>query len=112
MSNEINSKNILAFFQGNLRFYKSKIVKLAPHIKEQYYYRLYQCKDDCLKTRRCIKCNCPTIKKSLVSSSCNKARFPDLMSNREWQKYKEENNITNINEIINIIENELQQRGV
>lgn len=102
--NDITLKNIKSFISGNLKYYLSKIIDLPPHLKEQYYYRLYQCKDDCLPNRRCIQCNCPTLKKAYVLESCNTNRFPDLLAGQEWQEYKEKHNINNIQEIIMEVE--------
>lgn len=106
----INLTNIQHFISGNLKYYYSKVFNLPTHLKEQYYYRLYICKDDCLTKKRCIKCNCPVLKKSLVEASCNPERFPNLMGGLDWKKYKEEHNINNIEEIINIVENDLLKR--
>lgn len=100
MSNDINLKNIKQFVSGNLTYYLSKIIDLPIHLKEQYYYRLYQCKDDCLIRKRCIKCNCPTLKKAYVLESCNTDRFPNLLPGKEWEEYKIKNNINNIQDII------------
>ncbi len=106
----INLTNIQNFISGNLRYYLSKIIDMPIHLKEQYYFRLYTCKDDCLIKGKCIKCNCPVLKKALVEDSCNPDRFPKLMGGLDWKKYKEENNINNIQEIINIVENDLLKR--
>lgn len=109
--NNINLKNVKAFISGNLTYYLSKIIDLPLHLKEQYYFRLYQCKDDCLIRKRCIKCNCPTLKKAYVLESCNINRFPDLLAGKEWEEYKIKNNINNIQDIILEVEkyiNELQ----
>lgn len=104
---EINLKNIKSFILGNINYYLSKIVNLPEHLKEQYYYRLYKCKDDCLPNRRCKECNCPVLKKAFAPDSCNLNRFPNFLPGKEWQEYKEKNNINNMKEIITTVENEI-----
>lgn len=89
----ITLKNIRNFFEGNITFYQDKILGVPKHIKEQYYYRLFKCKDDCLLSGTCMKCTCPVIKKAYIKQSCNPDRFPDLMSGSDWEKYKVDNNI-------------------
>lgn len=107
---DINIKNIKSFIIGNMNYYLNKIINLPIHLKEQYYYRLYICKDDCLVNRKCKVCNCPTIKKAFAPESCNPERFPDFLPGNEWKEYKNKNNINNIEDIIQEIENDLQQR--
>lgn len=102
---QISVKNIKSFIQGNLAYYTDKIYNLPDYIKEQYYYRLYQCKDDCLITGRCIKCGCPTLKKAFAKDSCNPGVILDLMPGGVWRQYKIDNNISqelleNIKQII------------
>lgn len=92
--NQLSLKNIKSFIEGNYRFYKDKIHKLPEFTKEQYYYRLYLCKDDCLITGRCIICACPTVKKAFSTESCNPDRILKLMSGGEWRSYKKDHNIT------------------
>lgn len=91
---EITFKNIKSFIQGNLRFYIDKIHRLPDFTKEQYYWRLYQCKDDCLISGTCMNCNCPTIKKAFSTESCNEDRILKLMPGGEWRSYKKDHNIT------------------
>jgi len=112
MDNKINVKNIRSFILGNLNYYLNKIVDLPLHLKEQYYYRLYKCKDDCLPNRRCKICNCPIMQKAFAPDSCNESRFPKFLAGKDWREYKEENNIDNIEEIIKEIENEIHKSRI
>lgn len=103
--NQISVKNIKSFIEGNLAYYTDKIYDLPDYIKEQYYYRLYQCKDDCLITGRCKMCTCPTLKKAFAKDSCNPGVILDLMPGGVWRQYKIDNNISqelleNIKQII------------
>lgn len=91
---KIKLKDIASFIEGNYKYYKDKIINSPGYIVEQVKYRLYVCKDDCLKNNECKYCGCPPRKKSWVTKSCNKGeRFPDLMNKPEWEAYKVKNNI-------------------
>lgn len=104
MKPKINIKNIKSYILGNLNYYLNQIIDLPLHLKEQYYYRLFKCKDDCLVTGQCKICTCPTVKKAFAPDSCNPERFPNFLPGLEWREYKEKNNIENIQEIIKEIE--------
>lgn len=90
---EITFKNIKSFIQGHARAYLDKIRLLPLHTREQAFYRMYVCKDSCIPFKKCEICECSAIKKSYATKSCNKDKFPDLMSEAEWSKYKLDNNI-------------------
>lgn len=87
------------YIEGNVKYYKDKFFNSADFIKEQIYFRLNECKDDCLIENKCRNCTCPPRKKVWVSNSCNPNRFPDLMNKPDWEAYKEEHNI-NVNDFI------------
>tara|TARA_R110000796_G_scaffold236214_1_gene355434 strand:+ start:7932 stop:8222 length:291 start_codon:yes stop_codon:yes gene_type:complete len=94
MSKDITAKNVLSFIKGNFLYYKDALFGRPKYIKEQILYRLNLCKDDCLIDDACIYCECPPRKKSHMVESCNNGlRFPNLMEEQEWIKYKEENDI-------------------
>jgi hypothetical protein len=65
----------------------------ADHIKEQIAYRMLLCKDDCALTGQCVICNCDYPGRIYTTKSCNKERFPDLVSNTDWEEFKKTNNI-------------------
>ena len=109
---KINIKNVKSFILGNLNYYLNKIIDLPLHLKEQYYYRLYKCKDDCLITGRCILCNCPIQKKAFAPDSCNEDRFPKFLPGQEWEDYKKKNKIDNIDKIIKTVEDEISKRRI
>jgi|SRR5699024_3268563 len=82
-------KNIYSFIEGNTKHYMEKFNMLSSHIKEQVEYRLEKCKEDCVKTNKCIHCGCPTLKRVFVKRSCNNGeRFPNLMSKEDWEEFK------------------------
>jgi len=90
----INFRNITSFIEGNFKFYFDKMVGLPKYKKEQIIWRFSLCKNDCIKNDSCKVCGCPPKKKIYVNKSCNKGqRFPDLMDEKTWNKYKEDNNL-------------------
>lgn len=91
MKNKITYKDILNFIEGNSRMFLSNLQ--PKHIKEQVSYRLLLCEKDCKKLGKCIKCGCSYPNRVYSSNSCNIERFPDIMNDREWEKFKHENNI-------------------
>jgi len=96
---EITGSKIKSFIQGYSRYYFDNIVGLPEYIKEQVYYRLYTCKDTCLISGKCEICSCPTIKKAYANDSCNKNKFPDLMSNGEWKEFRAQKDFPDLTEI-------------
>jgi hypothetical protein len=97
MSKKITYKNIYNFFEGNSRMILSKLgiikIALSTHIDDQIAYRLLICKDDCVPAGKCKVCGCGLPGRAFSSLSCNKERFPDIMSEEDWINYKKENNI-------------------
>ena len=87
-------KYIFNFIEGNVKYYYNKLIPLPQHIQEQIVHRLLKCKDDCMKTGKCMKCgSCPVEKKAFLTESCNRDRFPDLMDNISWENFKKEKGI-------------------
>lgn len=85
---------IFQFAQGNIRLLGDEFNLLPKHLKEQVRYRSEICKDECVKYGKCRYCLCDLPGKFYVTESCNKGeKFPDLMDEESWMKYKEENNI-------------------
>lgn len=101
---DITKEKVKSFLQGYSRYYYDNIFSLQEYIKEQVYHRLSVCKDSCLITGKCEKCECPTIQKSYADKSCNSEKFPDLMSKQEWEVYKRENNIPDYSSMKNEID--------
>lgn len=91
---QINIKNIKQFIEGNLNLLGDRINILPNYMKEQVIWRMNICKDDCVIQGKCKYCGCSVPGKLYVNSSCNGSeRFPDLMSEQDWEIYKMENNI-------------------
>jgi len=90
----ITPKKVYEFFEGNLKMLGDEFGLLADYQKEQVLYRMEKCKDDCMKFQYCVYCGCDVPGKLYVKRSCNEgARFPDVMNKRDWEKFKEDNNI-------------------
>ena len=92
MSNKITLKNISQFIEGNSKMFLNELGFQPEHIQQQISYRMLKC-SDCVKVGKCKVCGCNVPGKLYVRESCNPERFPDLMSNLEWIKYKESNDI-------------------
>ena len=80
--------NIKSFIEGNFNYYIHKIGWYPAYKAEQILYRMEQCKNDCIPSGECIICNCPTEKKMFATKSCNEERFPDIMNEKDWNKFK------------------------
>lgn len=95
MSHKITLSNINNFATGNTRMALDQLGLLPDdHIKEQIKYRIASCKDDCLVAGKCKHCGCSVPGRLYASPSCNNGqRFPDLMPEDKWNKYKEDNDI-------------------
>ena len=93
MKQKITVKNIKSFLEGNIQLGLEQLHLQPEHIQQQIAYRRLLCKDDCAIQNKCVICGCDFKGKTSVQQSCNKDRFPDLMSNLEWIKYKESNDI-------------------
>jgi hypothetical protein len=91
----LNIKNIKSFIEGNIEYYKDQIGYYPRYKKEQVFWRMTFCQEDCLKDeQKCVYCGCPSVKKMHVTESCNaKQRFPDMMDEPTWKQYKIDNGI-------------------
>ena len=96
---KINYENVKAYLQGNFRLILSKFdsnttgkfLRLPDTLKEQVAYRMDVCKDSC--PTKCKHCGCSTPGKFFVDKSCGGGKYPDIMSEEEWEEFKKENNI-------------------
>lgn len=85
--------NIKNFIQGYSRYYYDKYIGLPQHQKEQVDYRISQCQDDCAKQGKCIHCGCKFPDRAFTVLSCNEDRFPNILNESEWEKFKKDNGI-------------------
>ncbi len=79
------------YAQGNLRMIQAALGVVDKHIQEQVIYRSSYCAD-CLQAGSCKNCSCSVPGRWYSTPTCGD-RFPDLMNEEDWEKYKEENNI-------------------
>ncbi len=94
MKHKITIDNIKQYIEGNSKMFLNKLGFQAEHLQEQISYRMLQCKDDCIINKKCKYCGCEVPGKLYVNKSCNNGeRFPDLMSAKEWEEFKKQNNI-------------------
>lgn len=94
MDKRITIANIKSYLEGNVRNILHKLNFQPRHIKEQIAYRRLLCANDCALTNKCIYCKCDFEGKTAVKKSCNNGeRFPDLMSQPQWEQFKEDNGI-------------------
>lgn len=90
---KITIKNIGQFIEGNYNLLYDQLLGQPDYYKEQILYRHSKCKD-CFENGGCVYCGCSLPGKHYVKKSCNKGeRFPDLMDEKEWEAYKEKNEI-------------------
>lgn len=87
-------KNISNFIEGNVKMLGDNFGLLPNYQKEQILYRANICKDDCVRNGFCKECGCSVPGKLYVNTSCNNGeRFPDIMNESDWDKFKQTNNI-------------------
>lgn len=87
---KITVGNIKKFVEGNYNMLKDGIVGLPKHTKEQVVYRSIVCGQSCFidNDKHCRNCGCSLPGKWYVKQSCNPEKFPDLLSEEGWEKYK------------------------
>lgn len=93
MSKDITPQNIFNYLEGSLSKVMSDAGVLTQLRDEQAAYRLDICKNDCVTSESCKKCGCALPGRAFVSQSCNVDRFPDMMNQEDWNKYKIDNGI-------------------
>ena len=87
-------RKVFQFIEGNIKMLGDEFNLLPQYQKEQVIYRFEICKNDCVKSGKCKYCECSVPGKLYVAESCNYGeRFPHMMSDLDWEQYKEENNI-------------------
>lgn len=86
-------KKIKQYIEGNLNMLQDDLFGKPLYFKEQVLYRASKC-EDCYRLGKCLYCGCELPGKHYVKASCNDGlRFPDLMNEEDWNKYKEEQGI-------------------
>lgn len=92
MSNQLNIKNIKNYLEGRANQALSSLDLKPESFIEQINYRKSKCQD-CLSKGRCEYCGCAVPGRLYSTASCNKGeKFPDIMNDEEWVKFKQTNN--------------------
>lgn len=87
---KITLGNVKSFLQGKTRKVIDHFNLLPIHIQEQVAFRENKCKKSC--PTKCQHCGCETPGRWFSDESCNDGeKFPDLMNNVDWEKYKKKN---------------------
>jgi len=95
MEQKITLNKIQSFIEGYKNFFLLKLNLKSDSFKEQVAYRMTVCENDCMKQGKCIYCQCSVPEKMMTIKSCNNGlRFPNIMEEDKWNKYKEDNNIS------------------
>lgn len=84
---KLNIKNILAYFQGNLRYrlFYSKFAFLIPrYIREQIQVRINSMDSECYEAGECKLCGCQTTALQMANKACDKPCYPKMLSKKEW----------------------------
>lgn len=91
MSQKINIKNIKNFIEGKTNQVLSSMDLKPESFIEQVNYRKSLCVE-CLSVGKCRYCGCKVPDRLYTNKSCNKGEiFPDIMSDEEWIKFKQDN---------------------
>jgi len=89
---KINTKNIRAYIQGNIRSLAEKFdidfLKLKEHEQEQVLFRDSVSKPSCKEKEEC-DCGCPIPKLYMADKTCEDGCYPEMMNETEWNKFKE-----------------------
>lgn len=105
--NQITLTNIKAFVQSHVRqFLEDYPGIIDDFVYEQVQYRLGIMNEECLKNKSCIHCGCSCPDLQYSSKQCEGGEYPLMFkTEEEWEKYKEENEITK-----NLIQHNLYKR--
>ena len=93
-------KNILAFFQGTIRYklYYTKFKFLIrKHIREQIEVRINSMDRKCFEDGQCKLCGCKTTALQMADKSCGKPCYPKMLSKKEWKKFKTFGSLNTLN---------------
>ncbi len=92
----LNATTLHLFAQGHFRSILKKFGVVDDHILEIASYRIEQVKKqspECLKTGKCIYCECSLDESVLSDAPCAHGCYEKMLSKEEWEDYKLKNNI-------------------
>ncbi len=90
---KITLKNIKQYIEGNTQMMLDQMGVKPNWYKEKIAYRMLLCKN-CLEIGYCPHCGCKLPGRLYTDESCNNGNiFPDIMSEKDWEEFKKQNNI-------------------
>lgn len=90
MKSKVNLKNIIAYLQGNLRYflYYSRFKFLIrKHIREQIDFRIKYMDKECYENGSCKMCGCVTTALQMADKQCDKPCYPKMMDKIIWERF-------------------------
>lgn len=82
-----NARNVFKVADSIHYQAKEKAGLLPKHLMEQFSHRKKVCKP-CLDNGKCLVCGCKTPGRMYSRSACAGGKYPALMNEQEWEKYK------------------------
>lgn len=91
---QLTFNNMKGFIQGNVRKFLEDIDynNLDYYIREQIIYRSLTCRT-CTIEGKCVICGCQTPEKFYEDRACEGEKYPYMLEEKEWLKFKQDNNI-------------------
>jgi len=93
MKHKLTLQNIKNYIEGNTNMFLTQFGDKPQYFKEQISYRMLLCSNDCALKGECIVCGCKYPGRLYTIKSCNPNRFPDIMNEEDWIKFKLNNGI-------------------
>lgn len=91
---KINLVNIIAYLQGNYRYYiyyePNLKFLMRKYIRDQIDYRITVMDKDCFNSGSCKLCGCTTTKLQMADKACDKPCYPKMMDEKQWSNFKGE----------------------
>lgn len=86
----VNLTNIIAYLQGNIRYYlyysRFKFM-IRKHIREQIDFRIKFMDKACYENGQCKLCGCATTALQMANKSCDKPCYPKMMPKSQWKNF-------------------------
>ena len=88
---EINLKNVIAYIQGNLRYflyYGRFNFLIRKFIREQIKFRISSMRQTCFAAGECELCGCKTTHLQMANKVCGGNCYPPMIKYKYWKKLK------------------------
>lgn len=90
MKAKLSIKNIIAYLQGNIRYYlyysRFKFL-IRKHIREQIDFRIKYMDKECYENGSCKLCGCATTALQMANKSCDKPCYPPIVNKSDWESF-------------------------